>query len=90
LILLREQYYLDSLTPEYNLLEKAGSSLDYKHILESLTKISEANKKTISEETKAKISEVNKGNNNPMYGEQVLVIPYTPKENFLVKLTKQN
>lgn len=29
-ILLREQYYLDLLKPEYNLLKIAGSSLGYK------------------------------------------------------------
>jgi len=39
--------------------------LGYKHTPESLAKISEANKeKTISEETKVKLSEANKGNNN--------------------------
>jgi len=48
-----------------NLLKIAGSSLGYKHTPESLAKISEANKeKTISEETKVKLSEANKGNNN--------------------------
>ena len=38
-IIKREQHYLDSLNPEYNILKIAGSSLGYKH----------------SEETKAKI-----------------------------------
>jgi len=32
----REQYYLDLLNPKYNILKKAGSSLGYKHTLETL------------------------------------------------------
>jgi len=28
---LREQFYLDKLKPEYNILEQAGSSLGFKH-----------------------------------------------------------
>jgi group I intron endonuclease len=32
----REQYYLDKLKPEYNILKKAGSSFGYKHSLETL------------------------------------------------------
>jgi group I intron endonuclease len=52
LILEREQHYLDTLQPEYNILKVAGNSLGYKHSKESLTKISEALK----------------GENNPMYG----------------------
>ncbi len=30
-VLSREQYYIDLLKPEYNILQKAGSSLGYKH-----------------------------------------------------------
>ena len=48
----REQYYLDSLNPEYNILKYAGSSLGFVH----------------SEETKLKLSIKNKGINNFMYG----------------------
>lgn len=68
LILEREQYYLDSLLPKYNILKVAGSLLGYKHTQESLIKISEANKgisrnKGIpkSPETKALMSLANKG-----------------------------
>jgi len=32
----REQYYIDLLKPEYNMLEQAGSSLGYKHREETL------------------------------------------------------
>jgi group I intron endonuclease len=57
LILEREQYYIDSLLPEYNILKVAGSSLGYTHSVESLAKLSEINKgKSLSAETKAKIS----------------------------------
>jgi len=53
---LREQYYIDLLKPEYNLLKTAGSWLGNKH----------------SEESKAKLSENRKGTYlgeyNPFYG----------------------
>lgn len=48
----REQYYLDSLNPGYNILKKAGSSLGYKH----------------TEETIAKIGLALKGEKHPMFG----------------------
>jgi hypothetical protein len=35
----REQYYLDTLKPEYNILQRAGSSLGFKHSKESLEKL---------------------------------------------------
>lgn len=35
----REQYYLDLLKPEYNILKTAGSSLGFKHSEESLAKL---------------------------------------------------
>lgn len=34
----REQYYIDSTNPEYNIL-KAGSTLGYKHTEETIAKI---------------------------------------------------
>lgn len=52
LILEREQNYLDTFNPGYNLLKVAGSLLGFLH----------------SEETKEKFREANKGENNPMYG----------------------
>jgi hypothetical protein len=48
----REQYYLDMLKPEYNILFTAGSPLGTKH----------------SEEAKAKMSAAKKGNNNATGG----------------------
>jgi len=49
----REDFYLSSLPHEYNILPKAGSWLGHKH----------------SDETLLILSEVNKGEKNPMYGQ---------------------
>jgi len=48
----REDFYLSSLKHEYNICQKAGSSLGIKY----------------SDETKTKISDALKGENNPNYG----------------------
>jgi len=53
-VILREQYYIDLLNPEYNILKVAGSSFGYKHTIESLKKMSEIAKNR-SEETIAKL-----------------------------------
>lgn len=37
----REQFYLDKLKPEYNLLKKAGSVFGFRHTLLSRKKMSE-------------------------------------------------
>lgn len=42
--LVREQYYIDILQPEYNILKKAGSSVGYLHSEQAKAKISKANK----------------------------------------------
>jgi len=39
LLLKREQYYLDNLKPQYNIVEIAGSTLGYKHTEESIEKM---------------------------------------------------
>ena len=38
-VLEREQYYLDKIQPEYNIVENAGSTLGYKHTEDSLAKM---------------------------------------------------
>lgn len=38
-LLEREQYYMDNLQPEYNIVKTAGSTLGYKHTEESLEKM---------------------------------------------------
>ena len=83
LIILREQFFLDYLSPEYNILKVAGSSLDFIHSEKTKTKISEALTgenhprgmlgKSYSAETKAKISKTLisieiTGENHPMFG----------------------
>ena len=75
---MREQYYLDLLKPEYNVLEQAGSSLGFKHKAETLEffytnrRASEETKQNLSlaatgriltEEDKKKISDARKGIN---------------------------
>jgi excinuclease UvrABC nuclease subunit len=61
LVLEREQHYLDTLLPVYNILKKAGNSYGYKHSPESLAKLSGENHpmfgKTHSAESLTKISE---------------------------------
>ena len=67
----REQYYLDSINPEYNILKKAGSSLGYKHTEETILKMGLALKgekhpmfgKLHSEESIAQMSRVKMGKN---------------------------
>src|SRR3954462_14430715 len=44
IVLDREQFYIDKLTPEYNILKIAGSSFGYKHSEASLKLMSIASK----------------------------------------------
>jgi len=74
-VVAREQYYIDLLKPEYNLLKVAGSSLGFKHTEETLKKfkvrklsdearanlIVSSTGRVLSEEVKAKISAARKG-----------------------------
>lgn len=65
----REQYYLDTYLPEYNVSPTAGSLLGFRHSKESCKKMSEAHKgernhnygKHLSAETRAKISTAHTG-----------------------------
>lgn len=52
--ILREQYYIDRLKPEYNILQKAGSSLGFKHSEKTLNFY--INVRKVSEETKKNLS----------------------------------
>lgn len=74
-VVVREQYYIDLLKPEYNLLKVAGSSLGFKHTEKTLKKfkvrklsdearanlVVSATGRVLSEEVKAKISAAKKG-----------------------------
>jgi len=62
IILKREQYYLDLLSPHYNILKLAGSSLGHKHSEETKSLISQAQKgRILSAETKALMSQARAG-----------------------------
>lgn len=50
----REQYYLDLMKPEYNLLKIAGSSIGFRHSEKTLNFFK--NERKISEETRSKLS----------------------------------
>lgn len=52
-VLAREQYYIDLLKPEYNILSTAGSSKGYMHTVETLEKFK---LREFSDEAKANIS----------------------------------
>src|SRR3978361_1965890 len=75
-VIVREQFYITSLSPEYNLLKTAGSRFGSKHTGEAKAKISNTKKgepsvflgKEHSEESKAKIREAQKGSKNSFYG----------------------
>jgi group I intron endonuclease len=67
-LLVREQYYLDLLKPEYNILKTAGSSIGFKHSEETLTKfrarkhteetLEKFKTRVLSAEARAKISAI--------------------------------
>lgn len=63
----REQYYIDTLTPEYNIEQIAYSSLGIKRSEETKKKISEA-KRNPSEETRKRMSEAAKKRPSPNKG----------------------
>lgn len=68
-ILDREQYYINLYKPEYNILQKAGNSLGYKHTESNKLKISLSKKgKKMSLETRQLLSKLFTGENNPFYG----------------------
>lgn len=72
-LLKREQYYIDLLKPEYNILKTAGSLLGFKHTEKTRTKmsISKTGYKH-TDETRAKMSTAKigllAGEKNPMFG----------------------
>jgi group I intron endonuclease len=65
----REQYYIDLLKPEYNILTIAGSRLGSKHSRETLLKMSKSAKgRKHTEQSKNLLSLATKGINNPNFG----------------------
>lgn len=69
LIIEREQYYIDNILPEYNILKTAGSLLGFKHSSSTIVKFQKAKGKENnplfgkfhSEETIFKMSAIKKG-----------------------------
>jgi group I intron endonuclease len=69
LIIEREQYYIDNILPEYNILKTAGSLLGFYHSNDTLLKFKKAKDsennpmygKFHSKETKLKMSKIRKG-----------------------------
>ena len=68
IVLEREQYYLDLLSPYYNILKFADSSLGSKHTNKTKALISESIKGKIpSTETRAKMTLAKSGKKSPFY-----------------------
>jgi len=96
LVLDREQYYMDTLSPEYNILSKAGSNAGYKHSEATLAKLrrkfspehlakilihlKKLNSKPFSPEIRAKISKGTADFNVRTKGKKVLFIDLESKE----------
>lgn len=58
-VLVKEQYYMDLIKPEYNILKKAGSPLGFKHSEETISKWKLIRKNmTYSDEHKLRISKL--------------------------------
>lgn len=65
----REQYYLDLLKPEYNILKVAGSPFGYKHSPEAIAKMKN---RILTEEQKAKrLEQLQRLNSSPEHEEQL-------------------
>jgi len=81
IVLEREQYYLDTYKPEYNILKHAGSVKGLKHSKKTIDHLRKINKgKSHSESTKLKLS------NNAVfksYSVEVFNIITKDKENFI-------
>lgn len=57
-----EQWFIDNIKPQYNILKKAYSSLGYKHSVETLKKIREGRRKYIfTDQHRKAIGEAHKG-----------------------------
>lgn len=70
-ILEREQYYLDSLNPVYNICPIAGNCTGRKFSKESKAKMSKsASNRIVSEESREKRSLASKGKGNSFYGKK--------------------
>jgi group I intron endonuclease len=68
-LIIREQYYIDTLNPFFNICQIAGSTLGFLHSIETKLILSEkAKTRKISDSTKKKISESLMGEKNHFFG----------------------
>lgn len=68
-LLSREDHFILTLNPEYNILQNAGNSLGFRHTPESVEKIRESSLgRTHSLEARQVMSAAAKGDGNPFYG----------------------
>lgn len=68
-VLIQEQYWLDDIKPDYNILELATNSKGYKHKLESIEIMKKkALRRKHSEEVRNTMSENRKGEKNAFFG----------------------
>lgn len=76
LLLIREQWYLDTLTPSFNIAKIAASRLGIKASPETIKKLSDSHKGFVpSEETRKKLSEAGKGRKmSPEHRERLMEI----------------
>ena len=84
-LLEREQYYIDIIKPEYNILKVAGSSLHYKHTKETLLNF---NNRKFSAKTKAKLAKSATGRVTSEETKKKLSLSHTGKKISLYKKKK--
>lgn len=83
-LLEREQYYIDLLSPSYNVAKKAGSNLGIKFSDEFKSKIRKVRLgQTHSAETKLLMSQIHSGENNSMFNKT-----HTEQTKELIRLSK--
>lgn len=79
-VISREQYYIDLLKPEYNILQKAGSLLGFKHSQDTKANLSALGKgRKLSEEHKAILSALAKGKKHSEEQKQKMSVAWTPE-----------
>lgn len=76
----REQYYIDKLNPEYNILKIAGSRLGAKHTLEAIAKIKAAALNRSEEALAKNLEHLNKLNSSQEHKEHLIRLNSSPEQ----------
>lgn len=72
-VIIKEQFWIDKIKPQYNTNPTAGSSKGFKHSIESIEKMRElATGRKHTDQVKTRLSEINTGSNNPFFGKKHL------------------